>query len=74
MNDGALYHLIYLIIKMDWDFYTIQALQGATENEVKHAQTYIFHACMHTNTQTHTSGPASRRELRPLSQSGVRGT
>ncbi len=50
MNDGALYHLIYLIIKMDWDFYTIQALQGATENEVKHAQTYIFHACMHTNT------------------------
>lgn len=26
------------------------SLQEEAENEVKHAQMYIFHACMHKNT------------------------
>lgn len=57
MEDGAWYHYIYWTVWMYRDLYEIQVLQKAFENEVKHAQAYIFHACMHAHKHTPLSQP-----------------
>lgn len=61
MDDGALHHLITELSNCNRGRFK----EKQNSNKLQH--TFFMRAC----TATHTSGPASKRELRPLSQSGI---